>query len=167
MSDPTDPASPPARAVEAAVELAGLPTPPVLMDAERELGQQAGIVTAASAAVSGHAGPAGAQSVLPGVLADVPVAVLVIDQTANAVMYANVAAVELAGNVQLPVDVDSWGAAAGLTDLTGEPLASSTGPLSLVAQGRPLTGEAVRMSPGRSTEKARADADRGQDDQLL
>ena len=93
--------------------------------------------------------------------------VLVIDQTASEVMYANVAAVELAGNVQLPVHVDTWGAAAGLTDLAGEPLASTTGPLSLVAQGRPLTGEAVRMSPGRSTEQARADADRGQDDQLL
>jgi PAS domain S-box-containing protein len=105
--------------------------------------------------------------VLPGVLADVPVAVLVIDQQANAVMYANVAAVELAGNVQLPVDVDAWGAAAGLTDLTGAPLASTSGPLSLVAQGRPLTGEAVRLSPGRSTEQERADAAAGGDDQLL
>jgi PAS domain S-box-containing protein len=153
--------------VEAAVELAGAPIPSTLVDADRELDQQATIVTAASAAVSGHTGPAGAHGVLPGVLADVPVAVLVIDQTANAVMYANVAAVELAGNVQLPVHVDTWGAAAGLTDLTGEPLASTTGPLSLVAQGRPLTGEAVRMSPGRSTEKSRAEADQGQDDQLL
>jgi PAS domain S-box-containing protein len=153
--------------VEAAVELAGLTTAPVLMDAEREIDQQAGIVTAASAAVSGHAGPTGAHAVLPGVLADVPVAVLVIDQKANAVMYANAAAVELAGNVSLPVDVDTWGAAAGLTDLSGAPLASTTGPLSLVAQGRPLTGEAVRMAPGRSTEQARADADDGQDDQLL
>ena len=167
MSDQPAPDSPPARAVEAAVELVGLPTPPVLMDAERELDQQVGIVTAASAAVSGYAGPTGAHAVLPGVLADVPVAVLVIDQKANAVMYANVAAVELAGNVSLPVDVDTWGAAAGLTDLSGAPLASTTGPLSLVAQGRPLTGEAVRMSPGRSTEQARADADEGQDDQLL
>ena len=153
--------------MEAAVELAGVPRPSTLVEADRELDQQADIVTAASAAVSGHTGPAGAQGVLPGVLADVPVAVLVIDQTANAVMYANVAAVELAGNVQLPVHVDTWGAAAGLTDLAGEPLASTTGPLSLVAQGRPLTGEAVRMAPGRSTEQARADADHGQDDLLL
>src|SRR5687768_1433247 len=137
------------------------------MDAERELGQQAGIVTAARAAVSGHTGPAGAHAVLPGVLADVPVAVLVSDQKANAVMYANVAAVELAGNVQLPVDVDTWGAAAGLTDLSGAPLASTSGPLSLVAQGRPLTGEAVRLSPRRSTERERATAAVGGDDQLL
>ncbi|TFV71364.1 PAS domain-containing protein [Blastococcus sp. CT_GayMR19] len=153
--------------MEAAVELAARPAASTLVDAERELGQQAGIVTAASAAVSGSTSPAGAHAVLPGVLADVPVAVLVIDQEAGAVMYANVAAVELAGNITLPVDIDTWGAAAGLTDLSGAPLASTTGPLSLVAQGRPLTGEAVRLAPGRSTERERADADDGQDDQLL
>ena len=152
--------------MEAAVELAGRPFP-ALVDAEGELGQQAGIVDAATAAVSGSTGPAGAHSVLPGVLADVPVAVLVIDQDADAVMYANVAAVELAGNIELPVDVDRWGAAAGLTDLAGAPLASTTGPLSFIAQGRPLTGEAVRLVPGRSTDQVRADADDGLDDQLL
>ena len=119
MSDRADTSSVPTRAVEVAVELAVGPPPPALVDADRELGQQAGIVTAANAAVSGSTGPAGASAVLPGVLADVPVAVLVIDQKANAVMYANVAAVELAGNVRLPVDVDTWGAAAGLTDLGG------------------------------------------------
>ena len=130
-----------------------------------ELGQQAGIVTAASAAVAGQPGEGHAN--LPGVLADVPVAVLVIDQTSNSVVYANTAAVELAGNVGLPVDVDRWGAAAGLTDLSGGPLASSRGPLSTVAQGRPVTGEAVRLAPGTSTEQDRADADDGQRDQLL
>jgi PAS domain S-box-containing protein len=153
--------------MEAAVELSDRANASALMEAERDLGQQAGIVTAASVAVSGHTGPSGAHGVLPGVLADVPVAVLVIDQNANAVMYANIAAVELAGNVHLPVDVDTWGAAAGLTDLSGAPLASTSGPLSLVAQGRPLTGEAVRLSRGRSTEPERADAADGQDDQLL
>ncbi len=153
--------------MEAAVELAGRSSSPSLVDAERELGQQAGIVDAATAAVSGSTGPAGAQSVLPGVLADVPVAVLVIDQGADAVMYANLAAVELAGNIRLPVDVDRWGAAAGLTDLAGAPLASTTGPLSFIAQGRPLTGEAVRLAPGRSTDQVRADADDDLDDQLL
>jgi len=135
-------------------------------DAERELGRQAGIVTAASAAVSGHAGSS-ARGTLPGVLADVPVAVLVIDHRTSSVVYANLAAVELAGNVRLPIDVDSWGAAAGLTDLGGDPLASSSGPLSTVAQGRPVTGEAVRLSPGTSTERDRADADAGDVDQLL
>jgi PAS domain S-box-containing protein len=101
------------------------------------------------------------------VLSDVPVAVLVIDQKNSAVTYANLAAVELAGNIVLPVDVDTWGAAAGLTDLGGEPLASSSGPLSTVAQGRPVTGEAVRLAPGRSTEQDRADADDGRHDELL
>jgi PAS domain S-box-containing protein len=131
------------------------------------LGQQAGLVTAASAAVSRSGGGAGAQASLPGVLADVPVAVLVIDQKASSVVYANTAAVELAGNVRLPLDVDTWGASAGLTDLSGEPLATSRGPLSTVAQGRPVTGEAVRLSPGTSTEPGRADAADESADQLL
>jgi PAS domain S-box-containing protein len=131
------------------------------------LGQQAGIVTAASAAVSGHGEASGAQGSLPAVLADVPVAVLVIDQKASCVVYANVAAVQLAGNVRLPVDVDTWGAAAGLTDLSGEPLARTSGPLSTVAQGRPVTGEAVRLSPATSTEPGRADAADETSEQLL
>jgi hypothetical protein len=90
---------------------------PGVADTDGELGQQAGIVTAASAAVAGQPGEGHAN--LPGVLADVPVAVLVIDQASSSVVYANTAAVELAGNVGLPVDVDGWGAAAGLTDLSG------------------------------------------------
>ncbi len=104
---------------------------------------------------------------LPGVLVDVPVAVLVIDQKSGAVTYANTAAVELAGNVRLPVDVDTWGAKAGLTDLNGEPLASTSGPLSVVASGRPVTGEAVRLSPGRSSDARRAEDDDGFQDQVL
>jgi PAS domain S-box-containing protein len=134
-----------------------IPTPP----SERE---QAGIVTAASAAVARQGS---ARASLPGILSTVPVAVLVIDRANSSVTYANTAAVELAGNVGLPVDVDTWGAAAGLTDLAGHALASSSGPLSTVAQGRPVTGEAVRLSPGRSTDSRRADADRGDREQLL
>src|SRR3954453_1838577 len=126
--------------------------------------EQAGIVTAASAAVAGQGS---GHATLPGILSTVPVAVLVIDQKNSAVTYANTVAVELAGNIALPVDVDTWGAAAGLTDLAGEPLASSSGPLSTVAQGRPVTGEAIRLSPGRSTDWRRADADQGDRDQLL
>ncbi|MGR7024516.1 SpoIIE family protein phosphatase [Geodermatophilus sp. URMC 62] len=124
--------------------------------------RQAGVVSAASAVVSredGHASTA-----LPAVLADVPVAVLLIDQESGSVTYANTAAVEMAGNVHLPVDIDTWGASVGLTDLAGAPLARSTGPLSLVAQGLPVTGEAVRLSPARAR-----DADAGADggDRLL
>jgi PAS domain S-box-containing protein len=124
--------------------------PPLLPDDVDDHGQ-AGIVTAATAVVSRHESSGTASAALPGVLADVPVAVLVIDQGAGAVTYANTAAVEMAGNVALPVDIDTWGAAAGLTDLGGRPLASTSGPLSLVAQGQPISGEAVRCAPGDGT----------------
>ena len=109
--------------------------------------EEVGILSAATALVE-HEGTAAAASALPGVLADVPVAVLLIDRGAGAVTYANSAAVELAGNVRLPVDIDTWGSSVGLTDLGGQPLASTAGPLSLVAQGLPVTGEAVRIAPG-------------------
>jgi PAS domain S-box-containing protein len=149
--------------VEAAVAAAAAQQSPASRAPELE---QADIVTAASAAVSGR-GVAGGHTALPGVLSGVPVAVLVIDQKNSSVTYANTAAVELAGNIALPVDLDTWGGAAGLTDLSGRPLASSSGPLSTVAQGRPVAGEAIRLSPGRSTDFRRADADRGDSDQLL
>jgi PAS domain S-box-containing protein len=155
--DPRPSSPAPLRALESVSDLGT-----ALVDAESELGQQAGIVTAASAAVSGDGGRPGGQATLPAVLADVPVAVLVIDQAADTVVYANTAAVELAGNVALPVDVDAWGAAAGLTDLGGGALASSSGPLSAVAQGRPVTGEAVRLAGDRSSGDQA-----GADDQLL
>src|SRR4051794_33002568 len=110
--------------------------------------EEAGVVSAAAAVVE-RTGTGTASSALPGVLSDVPVAVLLIDRGAGAVTYANSAAVGLAGNVRLPVDIDTWGASVGLTDLGGQPLASTSGPLSLVAQGLPVTGEAVRMAPTR------------------
>ncbi|WP_198588307.1 GAF domain-containing SpoIIE family protein phosphatase [Geodermatophilus chilensis] len=125
--------------------------------------QEAGVVTAATALISGHRDAGAASAALPGVLVDVPVAVLLIDRSHGAVTYANTAAVELAGNVGLPVDIDTWGAAAGLTDLGGQPLASTSGPLSLVAQGLPVTGEAVRLAPGRSADgrpRAQGEAER-------
>jgi PAS domain S-box-containing protein len=127
------------------------------------------VVAGARAVVTAQddGGRGGAHHTLPGVLVDVPVAVLVIDRKSGAVTYANSAAVELAGNVHLPVDVDTWGAQAGLTDLNGEPLASTSGPLSTVASGRPVTGEAVRLSPGRSSDAQRAGDDDGSRDQVL
>ena len=57
VSDRSVVPSPDSRAVEAAAELAAGPAPSSLVDAERELDQQAGIVTAASAAVSGYDRP--------------------------------------------------------------------------------------------------------------
>ena len=127
-------------------------------DADRT--QAASSVGAAEAVVSGSDDRGRAQAALPGVLSDVPVAVLVIDEAAGTVTYANTAAIELAGNVRLPVPIDTWGASAGLTDLNNAPLASSSSPLSLVAEGRPVAGEAVRLSPRRSSDELRAaDAD--------
>jgi PAS domain S-box-containing protein len=149
---------------EAAAALAG--TLPVGSDrAERE--QQTSLVGAAEAVVTNSESDRGARAALPGVLSDVPVAVLVIDQTAGTVTYANTAAIELAGNVRLPVPVDTWGAAAGLTDLSSAPLADSSSPLSLVAAGRPVIGEAVRLSPRRSSDDERAAASAEEPDQVL
>jgi PAS domain S-box-containing protein len=157
-SSDREPAVPPS----AAAAVSGAPA-----EAGRDRDRQAGIVAEASAVVSEHARDAGANAALPGVLADVPVAVLVIDQKSSSVIYANIAAVQLSGNVTLPVDVDTWGASAGLTDLSGRPLASSDSPLSLVAQGQPVTGEAVRLQPSTSSEPVRAGRDDGLSDQLL
>src|SRR3954454_783717 len=100
-------------------------------------------------------------------LSDVPVAVLVIDQAAGTVVYANTAAIELAGNVGLPIPVDAWGASAGLTDLNAAPLANTSSPLSLVASGRPVAGEAVRLSPRRSTDSERASSSDDEQDRVL
>jgi PAS domain S-box-containing protein len=135
--------------------------------AQSGAGSQAVLVASANTVMSGRVPGGSSAASLPGVLADAPVAVLLIDRHAGTVTFANTAAVEMAGNVHLPISVDAWGAAAGLTDLGGAPLASSTGPLSLVAQGQPVTGEAVRLAPGRSTEAARARADDGTRDRLL
>jgi PAS domain S-box-containing protein len=129
--------------------------------------QAAAFVGAAEAVVSGSADQRGAQAALPGVLVDVPVAVLVIDRAAGTVTYANRAAIELAGNVRLPVPVDAWGSSAGLTDLDGEPLARTTGPLSMVAAGRPVAGEAVRLSPQRSSDQERAAGAAGTSEEVL
>jgi PAS domain-containing protein len=76
-------------------------------------------------------------AVLPPVLHTAPVACIVIDLAERAVVYANAAAVELTGGrVQLPVDVDAWGDAARLADLS---------PLSFVAGGEPVAGEPVSV----------------------
>jgi PAS domain S-box-containing protein len=143
------------------------PGAPLPATVDGQAGQQAGLLADASAVLSGAPSSRTASAALPGVLADTPVAVLLIERTTGTVTFANAAAVDMAGHVQLPVSVDAWGAAAGLTDLAGEPLASTRGPLSLVAQGRPVTGEAVRLRPGRSSEAGRAEADDGTADRLL
>ena len=64
---------------------------------------------------------------MPQVLHDAPAAVLVIDLDRQQVVYANAAAIALTGErVGLPVDVDAWSDAAGLTDLGGQPMSETT-----------------------------------------
>lgn len=83
---------------------------------------------------------------LPAVLRGTPAAVLVIDLEDRTVVHANAAAMELTGDrVRLPVDIDEWGDAAGLTDLGGQRMSESRSPLSLVAQGVSVAGEPVAV----------------------
>src|SRR5690348_5212081 len=83
---------------------------------------------------------------LPRVLHGAPAAVLVIDLDTRSVVYANTAAMQLTGDrVRLPVDIDDWGDAAGLTDLGGQRMSESRSPLSLVARGVPVSGEPVAV----------------------
>lgn len=101
-------------------------------------------------AVTEIAGAVGVTAVaateLPQVLHGAPAAVLMIDLESREVVYANAAAIELTGDrVRLPVDVDDWGDAAGLTDLGGRRMSETQSPLSLVASGVPVAGEPVAV----------------------
>ena len=83
---------------------------------------------------------------LPAVLHTAPAAVLIIDPRRRQVVYANPAAIELTGErVRLPVDIDAWSDAAGLTDLGGRRMSETDSPLSLVAAGVPVAGEPVAV----------------------
>jgi PAS domain S-box-containing protein len=89
---------------------------------------------------------AAAAAVLPPVLHTASAAVIVIDLDRRQVVHANAAAIALTGRgAPLPVDVDAWGAAAGLTDLGGRPMSVADSPLSLVADGMPVAGEPVAV----------------------
>lgn len=86
------------------------------------------------------------RAVLPHVLVDVPVALLLVDQRSHDVVYANQAALHLAGDVTLPLPLGDWGSASALTDLRGQPLNSADGVLGRVLAGAPTSGEAVRSA---------------------
>lgn len=87
---------------------------------------------------------------LPPVLHAAPAGVLVVDMRRRTVVKANAAAVELTGDrVELPVDIETWGEAAGLTDLGGRPIRETRSPLSLVAGGVPVAGEPVAVHAAR------------------
>jgi PAS domain S-box-containing protein len=90
----------------------------------------------------GESGGTGAALALD--LRAAPVAVLAIDLVDRTVVHADAAAQELTGNrVPLPVDIDAWSEAAGLTDPDGRPMRETGLPLSLVASGVPVSGEPV------------------------
>jgi PAS domain S-box-containing protein len=85
-------------------------------------------------------------AVLPRLRHSAPAAVLVIDLGDRMVVHANAAAGALTGDrVRLPVDIDEWGEAAGLTDLGGRPMKETSSPLSLVASGMAVAGEPVAV----------------------
>jgi PAS domain S-box-containing protein len=100
----------------------------------------------AGGTVDGNLAGAVADAGLPRVLPGAPAAVLVIDLHDRTVVYANAPAMELTGDrVRLPVDIDEWGDAAGLTDLGGQRMSETRSPLSLVARGLPVAGEPVAV----------------------
>ena len=103
---------------------------------------------------------------LPGVLADVPVAVLVIDQRSSAVVYANAAAVELAGNVGTPGRRRHVGRRGRLTDLGGAPWPAA-GRCPPSRRAAPSPARPCGSPPARAPSRVRAAADDGHADQLL
>ena len=93
-----------------------------------------------------------ASALLPDVVHETPAAILLVDLDGGQVVFANRLAAQLAPRTSLPVPVDDWSRAAGLEDIAGEDLAGDRGdaarpgrgmPLSRVARGEPVLGEAV------------------------
>ncbi|MCU4186843.1 SpoIIE family protein phosphatase [Acidiferrimicrobium sp. IK] len=89
-----------------------------------------------------------ARAVLPHVLSDVPVAVLLVDQHSDEVVFANRSAVEMAGDVHLPVGLADWARASSLTDRAGRSLGEAPSVLERVLGASPTAGEAVRTAAG-------------------
>jgi PAS domain S-box-containing protein len=102
---------------------------------------------------------------LPQVLRTAPAAVALIDLGEGLVTYANDSALDLTGGkASLPVDVDAWSEAAGLTDLSGRPMRDTASPLSRVVQGMPVSGEPVAVADAarrgsEATEQEREEAE--------
>ncbi|WP_143517084.1 SpoIIE family protein phosphatase [Pseudonocardia sp. MH-G8] len=85
-------------------------------------------------------------AVLPPGQQPAPAAVLVIDLAQGAIVQMDAAAAALTGaRVQLPVGVDAWADAAGLTAPGGHPARGPGSPLSVLASGAPVAGELVAV----------------------
>ncbi len=93
-------------------------------------------------------------ALLPSVVHEASAAVLVVDLQQRMVTFANDLATQLAPDAPLPTPVDDWSAAAGLQDAGGDALPGaltaqgrapgwSAESLLRIAQGYPVTGEAV------------------------
>lgn len=87
---------------------------------------------------------------LPQVVHEAGAAVLIVDLDRRAVIHTNDLARQLAPGHELPMPIDEWSTAAGLEDVTGSNLpddATFEGgrveSLLRIAQGQPVTGEAV------------------------
>ena len=74
---------------------------------------------------------------------DAPAAVLLVELATRTVVHANDVAEQLAPGIGLPAAVDAWADAADLRDLDGAELSETLHPLSLLAAGRPVAGQAV------------------------
>lgn len=92
------------------------------------------------------AGPFAATAVLPQAQVP-PAALLVINREMRQVVHVNAAGAELTGDRvhRLPVDIDAWVDATGLTDLDGRPLSEADSPFARVANGVPVAGEPVAL----------------------
>ena len=74
---------------------------------------------------------------------DAPAAVLLVELSSRTVVHANDVAEQLGPGVGLPAAVDAWADAADLRDLDGAELSETAHPLSLLAAGMPVSGQAV------------------------
>jgi PAS domain S-box-containing protein len=95
--------------------------------------------------------------VLPSVVHEASAAVLVVDLLRREVTYADELAREFAPECPLPVAIDKWSEAAGLEDAGGHGLRERDGraggaeSLLRIAQGEPVTGEAVTAARATSS----------------
>jgi PAS domain S-box-containing protein len=110
-----------------------------------------------------EAGAGLAAVLLPPAVHEESAAILVVNLADRTVTYANDLAAQLVPDRHLPISVDEWSEAAGLEDGGGDDLPVGDGdpgrspaePLLRVAQGRPVTGEAVTAARATGATKAR------------
>ncbi|GAB2684506.1 SpoIIE family protein phosphatase [Thalassiella azotivora] len=93
------------------------------------------------------------------VAADSLAAVLLVDLTTSTVVHANPTASAMTGDGRLPISVDEWSTAAGLSNRAGQDLSGTAHPLSRVARGEPLDGELVYRDARRADDPGSSPVD--------